>query len=165
MGTSSARPDDLDAFARGSRAADDELRTRAVRLRSGYNEFQAGSDWGRFDAHSLIDAFSRYIDLNEMDARWVAQISAAFRHAGGDGTIARLPDAAIAASLRAAGLGGSRTSITFDDPVAFGFPATTGYADDPVNTCPHGHAAGVLTALGQSANPTSPAGDRLRMTP
>ena len=69
-----------------------------------------------------------------MDARWVAQIAAAFRTAGGDGALSRLPDAAIEASLRAAGLGGGRESVTFDSPVAFGFPATSGYADDPVNT-------------------------------
>jgi hypothetical protein len=75
MGTSSARRDDLDAFARGTRATDDELRTRAARLRSDYNEFLAGSDWGRFDAHSLIETLGRYLDLNEIDARWVAQIS------------------------------------------------------------------------------------------
>jgi RHS repeat-associated protein len=134
MGTSSARPDDLDTFARGSRSADDELRTHASRLRGAYDEFRSGSRWGQFDADSLIVAFGRYIDLNEVDARWVAQIAAAFRAAGGDGAPARLPDAAIEASLRATGLAGGRESVTFDDPVAFGFPATSGYADDPVNT-------------------------------
>jgi RHS repeat-associated protein len=134
MGTSSARPDDLDAFARDSRAADDELRTHAARLHAVYNEFQSGTQWGQFDAHSLIDAYGQYLDLNEMDARWVSQIAAAFRHAGGDGALARLPDAAIAASLRAAGLTNGRQSVTFDDPIAYGFPPTTGYADDPVNT-------------------------------
>ena len=59
----------------------------AARLRAAYTEFQAGTRWGHFDATSLITAFGRYIDLNEMDARWVAQIAAAFRAAGGDGAI------------------------------------------------------------------------------
>ena len=104
------------------------------RLRAAYAEFRGGTRWGHFDAASLITAFGRYIDLNEMDARWVAQIAAAFRAAGGDGALGRLPDAAIEASLRAAGLGGGRESVTFDSPVAFGFPPTSGYADDPVNT-------------------------------
>lgn len=132
--TSSARPDDLDAFVRGSRAADDELRGEVARLRAAYAEFQDGTRWGRLDATSLINAVGQYVDLNEADARWVAQIAQAFRAAGGDGDLARLPDAAIAASLRAAGLTGGRTAVTFDDPVAYGFPPTSGFADDPVNT-------------------------------
>ncbi|WP_306210186.1 DUF6531 domain-containing protein [Actinoplanes sp. RD1] len=134
MSTSSARPDDLDAFVGGSRAADDELRTEDGRTRAAYADFQAGNRWGSLDASSLIAAFGRYIELNEADAKWVAQIAAAFRAAGGDGGPTRLPDAAIEASLRAAGLTGGRASVTFDSPVAYGFPATTGYADDPVNT-------------------------------
>jgi hypothetical protein len=84
MGTSSARPDDLDAFARDSRAADQELRTREQRLRAAYGDFLTGTRWGHFDATSLISAFGRYLDLNETDARWVAQIAAAFRAAGHD---------------------------------------------------------------------------------
>ena len=65
---------------------------------------------------------------------WVAKIADAFRRAGGDGSIKTLPDAAIHASLKAAGLLGGRHSVTFDDPVAYGMPPTTGYANDPVNT-------------------------------
>ncbi|HET6532862.1 MAG TPA: DUF6531 domain-containing protein [Actinoplanes sp.] len=134
MGTSSARPDDLDAFVRGSRAADDELRADGSRLRDAYYEFVSGTRWGHFDATSLINGFAQYVNLNELDAQWVAQIAAAFRAAGGDGGLSRLPDAAIEASLRAAGLTGGRESVTFDSPVAFGFPPTSGFADDPVNT-------------------------------
>lgn len=142
MSTSSARPDDLDAFATKSRGADDDLRARLERLMAVYDEFQDGTSWGRFDAHSLLSGFGKYIDWNEVDAAWVARIAATFRHAGGSGSIALLPDAAIQASLRAAGLDGDRRSVTFDDPVAFGFPPTTGYADDPVNT-----ASGNFVAL------------------
>ncbi|GAA4602732.1 RHS repeat-associated protein [Actinoplanes octamycinicus] len=134
MGTSSARPDDLDDFVRGSRAADDELRTHDTRVRSAYGEFSDGNKWGHFDASSLITAFGNYIVLNGIDADWVAAIAKAFRAAGGDGDISRLPDAAIAASLKAAGLTEGRTSLTFDAPVAYGFPPTSGFADDPVNT-------------------------------
>ncbi len=134
MGTSSARPDDLDTFARRSRRADDALRGHDGRLRGVYGSFTAGTQWGIFNADSMLLGFSRYIDLNEVDARWVARIASAFRQAGGDGAISSLPDEAIAASLRAAGLDGGRASITFDSPVAYGFPATTGYTNDPVNT-------------------------------
>jgi Domain of unknown function (DUF6531) len=67
---------------------------------------------------------------NETDAQWVTTIAQAFRDAGA-GTV---PDAAIDARLRDAGLAGTRVSVTYDDPVALGEPPTSGYADDPVNT-------------------------------
>lgn len=134
MGTSSARPDDLDRFAERSRGADDALRSHDGRLRGAYGAFLAGTQWGVFDADSMLRGFSEYIHLNDVDARWVERIASAFRRAGGDGAISSLPDSAIAASLRAAGLDGGRSAITFDGPIAYGFPATTGYANDPVNT-------------------------------
>ena len=71
-----------------------------------------------------------YLDENEFDADWVSTIAAAFRAAGSRGGIARLPDAVIKASLRAAGLDRNRKSVTFDDPVAWGEPPTTGYTND-----------------------------------
>uniref|UniRef100_UPI0005F27ACA DUF6531 domain-containing protein n=1 Tax=Actinoplanes rectilineatus TaxID=113571 RepID=UPI0005F27ACA len=142
MPTSAARPDDLDAFVRGSRAADEELRVRVSRLREAYAQFQDGNRWGRFEASSLIGAFGQYVDLNEADARWVAEIARAFRAAGGDGDLSRLPDAALAASLRLAGLGDARAAVTFDDPIGYGFPPTSGFANDPVNT-----ASGNLVTL------------------
>jgi hypothetical protein len=87
-----------------------------------------------FQADSLLNAFATYLSWNGFSVDWVAGIAAAFRHAGGDGALVRLPDAAIKASLRAAGLDHHRRSVTFDEPSALGFPATTGYTDDPVNT-------------------------------
>jgi len=134
MGTSSARPEDLDQFAARSRGADDALRVHRGRLRSTYAGFEDGTEWGVLDIHSLLAGFGSFIDYNEIDALWVARIAQAFRRAGGDGSVKTLPDAAIRASLRAAGLSGARQSVTFDDPVAYGMPATTGYANDPVNT-------------------------------
>jgi RHS repeat-associated protein len=134
MGTSSARPDDLDRFASRSRNADDALRDHSRRLRSTYADFQSGTEWGVLDIHSMLAGFGTFIEYNEIDARWVARIADAFRRAGGNGSVKTLPDAAIHASLRAAGLLGGRQSVTFDDPVAYGMPPTTGYANDPVNT-------------------------------
>src|SRR5215207_10132690 len=134
MGRSSARPDDLDRFASRSRGADDTLRGHKGRLRSTYSSFQDGTEWGVLDIHSLLAGFGTFIEYNEIDAMWVAKIASAFRRAGGNGAIKTLPDAAIHASLRAAGLLGGRQSVTFDDPVAYGMPPTTGYANDPVNT-------------------------------
>lgn len=133
MGTSSARPEDLDVFASGSRAADEVLTDFRAGLARTIDHFTTSSPWARFDAGSLINGFATYVDLNDEDAAWVSQISAAFRRAGGEGVL-RLPDAAIEASLRAAGLDHDRGSLDYVDPIAFGMPPTSGYANDPVNT-------------------------------
>ena len=86
--------------------------------------------------HPLDAGRLRHVHRVQRDRRAVgrAKIADAFRRAGGDGSVKTLPDAAIHASLRAAGLLGGRQSVTFDDPVAYGMPPTTGYANDPVNT-------------------------------
>ena len=134
MGTSSARPSDLEQFASRSRRADDEVQGHERRLRTAYGEFLSGTEWGTLDIRSMLAGLHEWINWNEIDARWVARIAETFRAAGGDGAIKTLPDAAIHASLKAAGLLGGRQSVTFDDPVAYGFPPTSGYTNDPVNT-------------------------------
>ncbi len=126
MGTSSARPDDLDRFVRGSRELDHELTGDEARLRAAYEHFTQRCRWGELDATSLVDGYKRYPALNETDAAWVANIAASFRRAGGDGDIASLPDAALAASLRRAGLSDTRAALTFDSPRAYGFPRRRG---------------------------------------
>jgi YD repeat-containing protein len=135
VSTSSARPDDLDGFARGGRAGDRNLHAGADKLSTAYKAFVDGCGWGRLDAGSLLNALNpQLLRFNEDDAHWVETIAAAFRRAGGEGAISSVPDAAVAASLQRAGLSDVRGSVTFDDPIAFGFPPTSGYADDPVNT-------------------------------
>jgi RHS repeat-associated protein len=104
------------------------------RLRTAYGEFLSGTEWGVLDIRSMLAGLHEWLNWNEIDARWVARIAATFRAAGGDGAIKTLPDAAIHASLKAVGLLGGRKSITFDDPVAYGFAPTSGYTNDPVNT-------------------------------
>ena len=133
-GVSSARPDDLKDFAAKSRRADHELDSALRALVAAYNSFQSENQWGSIDAGSLLQAFGRYIRGNDFTARWVAGIARAFQVAGGNGRIVKLSDRAIRASLRAAHLDHDRRSVTFDEPLAFGSPPTTGYTDDPVNT-------------------------------
>lgn len=113
---------------------DRELETKSTSLKSLWNTFEDNTTWGTFTASSMLAGFDRFIGLNEKDADWVGVIADNFERAGGKGAISSLPDAAIEASLRAAGLFGPRGDVTFDDPVAYGMPPTTGYANDPVNT-------------------------------
>lgn len=130
---SSARPDDLEAFAASAGPADDGLRTARSLLGADEAAFVAGSPWVTFSADALLAAFGRWIEENANTTRRVAQVAAAFRSAGSDGSLA-LPDAAIAASLRAAGLDGGPAAVTFTDPAVLGMAPTSGYANDPVNT-------------------------------
>jgi hypothetical protein len=109
---SSARPDDLEDFSRRSHGADREIESLLSELKGRYHEFVSENHWGVFEAGSLLGAFGRYLQGNDFSARWVAGIAASFRHAGGSGALVRLPDRAINASLRAAGLDHHRRSVT-----------------------------------------------------
>ncbi len=188
MGRTAARPDDLDHFSQGSRSADRVLSESAAALRSAYSSFASRCQWGVLDAVSLVNAVDpQFTGFNEQDARWVETIAGAFRAADRGAGVPSLPDEAIAAILRQAGLSDVRVSVTFDDPVAYGFPPTSGYANDPVNTATGNFVeyerdlrfAGVLAGLSlertynsRSAEPgpfgrgwSSWATARLRLTP
>ena len=127
---SSARPADLEAWARASRELDELVLTRKGTLDGLHGEFTATLAWGSFDATSLIGALGSWLAGNEADARWVSVIALAFAEAG----TGSLSDAVIEARLDAAGLDVPRTSVTYDDPRAWGEVATAGWAGDPVNT-------------------------------
>ena len=119
MDESSARPDDLDEFSRRSHRADRELESLLGELRARYHEFVSENQWGAFEADSFLGAFGAHLRGNDFTADWVARIAETFRRAGGDGSLVRLPDRAIKASLRAAGLDRHRLSVTFDAPSAW----------------------------------------------
>jgi RHS repeat-associated protein len=130
VGTSSAVPDDLDAWAGASRQLDDPLTTRKSTLDRLHGEFTGSLGWGSFDASSLLAGFGSWLGWNETDAKWVETIAQAFRDAGTH----TLPDATLDAAITAAHLDTPRVSVTYDDPVALGEPPTSGYTNDPVNT-------------------------------
>ena len=76
MGTSSARPDDLDSFVGGSRELDGELVGDAAKLRSAYDHFTTSTASGAcWTPTSLVHGYKRYPELNETDAAWVANIA------------------------------------------------------------------------------------------
>lgn len=116
MGTSSARPDDLDAWTRVCRDLDDVVRVRLTTLVRSHGEFRASLGWGHFDASSLLWGCQQWLDLNETDAEWASTIAQEFRQADA-GT---LPDAVIEAGIRNAEVDTPRVSVTFDDPIALG---------------------------------------------
>ncbi len=132
-GTSSARPENLRAFASGSRGANREIRSRPTGCRTAYDSFVAGCGWGHLEASGVFSGFDRYVDANEEDVEWATTVGDAFARAGGEGAVSTLSNSALAAALRAAGVDASRDDIVVDPPTAYGTPPTSGYADDPVN--------------------------------
>ena len=104
---SSADPDDLDGWVSVSRDLDGKLSPRQAELNRLQGDFSSNTEWGRFDASSMIGAFRTYIGYNETDAQWTSTIARLFRDADSSGGVVSLPDAVIAAGLRAAGLTGA----------------------------------------------------------
>jgi hypothetical protein len=115
MSISSARPDNLDDFSRQSQQLDGDLQSSLRMLLAAFNAFESANQWGAFDARSLLLAYGRHLQGNDFTVRWVAGIAATFRAAGAGGSIVRLPDAAIKASLKAAGLDHGRHHDPADD--------------------------------------------------
>jgi RHS repeat-associated protein len=133
-GQSSADPHELDVWVTASRGLDGKLSPHHTNLAKLQADFTSKTKWGHFDASSMIGAFKTYIGYNDTDAQWTSTIAGLFRKADSSGGVVSLPDAVIAAGLKAAGLTGGRQSVTFDDPVLWGEPPTSGYANDPINT-------------------------------
>ena len=133
-GTSSARPANLRTFATNSRSLDDALASAPGTLEGHLSDFAARCNWGQIEASGVISAYRTYLAANENDARWAVTLADNFAAAGGDGDVSTVSDAALAASLAAAGVDAGRTALQIDPPTAAGALPTTGYANDPVNT-------------------------------
>ena len=101
----------------GARAADDDLERHQRKLPGLHKDFVDGCGWGHFDA-DLADQRLRPVHRPQRDRRALGRPDRRGRsaRAGGDGDLSRLPDAAIEASLQAAGLAGGARSVTFDSP-------------------------------------------------
>ena len=133
-GTSSARPENLRTFAAGSRSLDDGLAATPGVLQEHLSSFASRCNWGQIEASGVVGAYRAYLAANENDAKWATTIADAFAAAGGEGAVSTVSDAALAASLAAAGVSVGRTALQIDPPTAAGALPTTGYANDPVNT-------------------------------
>ena len=132
-GVSSGSPSNLRGFASSSRAADGELSGTVGTLTGRCDDFAEACSWATLDASSVIGALGSWLEQNENDAKWAGVVAGAFEAAGAGDGVAAVPDAAIEASLAAAGVQAGREDLRVDPPTAYGSPPTTGYADDPVN--------------------------------
>lgn len=133
-GTSSAAPADLRSFATTSQAANDELAGDPAALRGRYETFEATCTWGAVYASGVFKAYDTYLANNVNDVTWASTVAEAFEAVGGAEGVSTVADAAIQASLEAAGVTICRSQIEIDPAMVQGGQITSGYADDPVNT-------------------------------
>ncbi|MCZ0858803.1 DUF6531 domain-containing protein [Actinomyces israelii] len=133
-GTSSAAPADLRSFATASQAANDELAGDPAALRGRYETFEATCTWGAVYASGVFKAYDTYLANNVNDVTWAGTVAEAFEAVGGAEGVSTVADAAIQASLEAAGVTVCRSQIEIDPAMVQGGQITSGYADDPVNT-------------------------------
>lgn len=132
--TSSARPENLRAFATGSRGADELLAGTPGTLRGHCSSYATSCSWATLDASSVISGYESWLAANEQDAVWADTVAQAFEDAGGGGEqIVILTNETLDAVLAADGVSAQRSDIRIDPPIAYGSPPTTGYSNDPVN--------------------------------
>ena len=131
---SSARPDDLRAYSSNVTGANDTVTTQKGTLDGAIADFTERCSWCRIDASGITGALTTFGSNNTNETRWVDTVAAAFEAAGGSGAVSTVSDAALDASLQAAGVNQTRQPIDVTAPTIQGDPQTSGYADDPVNT-------------------------------
>ncbi|MDO4258825.1 MAG: DUF6531 domain-containing protein [Actinomycetaceae bacterium] len=132
-GTSSARPDNLRAFASNASEGDTELEGYVGELEGIYEDFSNGCQWGKLHASGVFRGFRGFILANREDNYWALTIAKAFEEAGTGGEISTLSDWALEEALKAQGISASRMEITLTPPEMRGEIPTSGFADDPVN--------------------------------
>ena len=133
-GVSSARPDDLRAYSSNVTGANDTVTTQKGALDGALSDFAERCSWCSIDASGITTALAAFGANNTNETRWVDTVAAAFEAAGGSGAISTVSDAALDASLQAAGVTQTRQPVDVTAPTIQGDPQTSGYADDPVNT-------------------------------
>ena len=133
-GTSSARPENLRSFATGNAGLDAALASYPGRLSGAAADFMATCDFGGIDVGPVASGFTAWLSANANDTSWASTIAAAFEDAGAGSGITTVSDAALEASLAAAGVGASRQDLAIDAPTAWGGALTTGFVNDPVNS-------------------------------
>ncbi|WP_315335093.1 DUF6531 domain-containing protein, partial [Propionibacterium acidifaciens] len=133
-GVSSARPDDLRTYSTNVTGANDTVTTQKGTLDGALSDFADRCSWCSIDTSGITTALAAFGANNTNETRWVDTVAAAFEAAGGSGAISAVSDAALDASLQAAGVTQSRQPVDVTAPTIQGDPQTSGYADDPVNT-------------------------------
>src|SRR2546421_22516 len=132
MTPSSADPERLRHFTEGAAPLTARLRASGEGVIGAYNAFrQSGSAYGgELGGLSAFLAVLEDLSANEAFVKAVTEaLVAADAHHGG---VVTLPDATLAAALKAAGVGSPPPYLTVGASSLFGMPPTSGFVDDPV---------------------------------
>ena len=132
MTTSSADPERLRHFTEGAAPLTARLRASGEGVTGAYRAFrQSGSAYGG-DLGSLSAFVQVLADLSANEA-FVKAVTEALLAADSHRTgVVTLPDATLAAALKAAGVGAPPPYLTLGPSSLFGMPPTSGFVDDPV---------------------------------
>ena len=133
MPVSSARPSTVRALSNTLANLGTSFDAEPGKLRSLASEFAAKCQWGTIDAENLISTFEAWNKSNANDKTWLGIVADTFEKYGSSGQIVTVADSVLDGAIAAAGVSTERHDLEVPAPAVVGKPATSGYANDPVN--------------------------------
>lgn len=133
MTMSSARHSTVRALSTTLANLGTEFGSEPGKIRDLASDFAAKCQWGTIDAESLIATFEKWNQSNANDKTWLGIVADTFEQAGGDGEISTVSNETLNNALAAANVSTERPDLEVPAPAVVGKPATSGYANDPVN--------------------------------
>lgn len=133
MAVSSARPSTVRDLSKTLKNLGTEFGSEPGNIRDLASDFADKCQWGTIDAESLIATFEKWNQSNADDKTWLGIVADTFEQAGGDGEISTVSNETLSNAIAAAGVSTERPDLEVPAPAVVGKPATSGYANDPVN--------------------------------
>ena len=133
MAVSSARPSTVRSLSTTLANLGTEFDSEPGKIRGLASDFAAKCQWGTIDAESLIATFEAWNKSNANDKTWLGIVADTFKQAGGEGEISSVSNETLSNAIAAAGVSTERHDLEVPAPAVVGKPATSGYANDPVN--------------------------------
>ena len=133
MAVSSARPSTVRDLSTTLANIGTEFDSEPGKIRDLASNFAAKCQWGTIDAGSLIATFEKWNQSNANDKTWLGIVADTFEKAGGDGEISTVSNETLSNALATANVSTERPDLEVPAPAVVGKPATSGYANDPVN--------------------------------
>ena len=133
MAVSSARPSTVRDLSKTLENLGTEFGSEPGNIRDLASEFADKCQWGTIDAENLISTFEAWNKSNANDKTWLGIVADTFEQAGGDGEISTVSNETLSNALATANVSTERPDLEVPAPAVVGKPATSGYANDPVN--------------------------------
>ena len=133
MAVSSARPSTVRDLSKTLENLGTEFGSEPGNIRDLASDFADKCQWGTIDAESLIATFEKWNQSNADDKTWLGIVADTFEQAGGDGEISTVSNETLNNAIAAANVSTERPDLEVPAPAVVGKPATSGYANDPVN--------------------------------